>query len=176
MAVSTWHYLPGKKTKWQNTGCKTTLLEAASHQHCLWCGNDVSASHGHLPHRSCWCFLGATGTGPIQAASPWKSALTDSPALCTSLCHHRHKIRPFWKVTSDKRWHAPHLLRQASTVDVHSFKRKVWWLTSWFGQNSSDCHQEGHLQWMWKMNRWLTGLAHQTFKNKIKFWWGENSK
>lgn len=130
---------------------------------------------GHLPRRSCWYFLGATGTGPIQPASPWKSALIDSPALCTSLCHHKEKVSSFWKLMSHKREHAPHLLRQISTVEVHSFKRKVRRLTSWFGQNSDDCHQEGYLQWMWKMNRWITGLAHQTFKNKIKFWWGENS-
>lgn len=131
---------------------------------------------GHLPCRSCWCFLGATRTMPIQPASPWKSAPMDSPALRSSLCHHKQNIRSFWKVMSDKGWHVSHLLGQVSTVEAHSFKRKARRLTSWFGQNSDDCCQEGHLQWMWKMNRRLTGLAHQTFKNKIKFWWGENSK
>lgn len=103
---------------------------------------------GHPPRRSCWCSLGTTGTGPIQPASPRKSALMDPPALCTSLCHHKQKIRSFWKVVSDKKWHAPHLLRQVLTVELHSFNRKARRLTSWFGQNSDDCHQEAYVQWM----------------------------
>lgn len=147
------------------------LLKAASHQQ-AFADEGMMLQHltdGHLPCRSCWCFLGVTGTGPIQPAAPWKSALIDSPALCTSLCHHKQKIRSFWKVMSDKRLHAPHLLRSVSTVEVHRFKRKARRLTSWLGQNSDDCHQEGHLQQMWKMNRWLMGWPIKHLRTKLSF-------
>lgn len=54
-----------------------------------WCS---SISQTYFLQRSCWCFLGATGTRPIQPASPWKGTPTDSPAFCTSPCHHKQKV------------------------------------------------------------------------------------
>lgn len=86
----------------------------------------------------------------------------------------KQRIRAFWTAGWDKRWQAPQLLGQVSIVEVPSFKRKAKKLSSWFGHNKGNCHQKGYLKWVWKKNRWLTDLAHQTFKNKIKFWWGEN--
>lgn len=172
--MTTFHYFSFKQQtlhgsvhleKWKNGKIQVARL-CFSRQQQEWC-----SQMDPLPCTTYWCFLG----GPIYPASTWKCSDRLTSPLQLPLSHHpKQRIRAFWRAGWDKRWQAPHLLGQVSIVEIFSFKRKAKKLNSWFGHNRGSCHQKGYLEWMWKKNRWLTDLAHQTFKNKIKFWWGEN--
>lgn len=162
--------LPEKMKNWQNAGYTTMLLKAGADQQAFayeWCGIQQLRAGSSSMHNL--LMLLGWNWNFIQLGS----ALTDSPALWSSPCYHKQRIRSFWRAGWDKRWQATHLLGQLSIAEIPSFKRKAkkMKLLSWTQLKQLP---QGYLQWMWKMNRWLTGMAHQTCKNKINFGWGEN--
>lgn len=128
-AISTWHYLPGKMTKGQNTGCRTTLLKAPSHQQASayvwvtweWCSSisQTDTFYAEAADAS-WVQL---ELGPF-GQHPHGRALQQTHLPCAPLPATTNR-RCFGKVVSDKRWHVPHSLRQVSAVEVCGITRKA---------------------------------------------------